>query len=178
MSHALTIRTDAETVPYHADPILAAIDRHSEAWSVFQVAPEGNASIAADAETFDALHALLATPCATRAGMFCLIRHLRWFLDNEAPNADAYEIIGGPNAWTIAQAREADLSRCLGVERIERLPTALPSGRLLGPVIDLRLVAVATPVRFARLLSRAGDVVAALVLVLGGIGLTGFASLF
>lgn len=177
MTHALTIRTDAEIVPYHADPIFAAIDRHSEAWSVFQVASEGKASVDADAETFDALHDLLATPCATRAGMFCLIRHLRWFLDNEAPNADAYEIVGGPNAWTIAQAREADLSRCLGVERIERLPIALPSGRLLGPVIDLRPVAASTPARFARLLSRAGDVVAALVLIGGGIGLTGLASL-
>ncbi|KAB7782890.1 hypothetical protein [Methylorubrum populi] len=178
MTHALTIRTDAEIVPYHADPIFAAIDRHSEAWSVFQVAPEGKASVDADAETFDALHDLLATPCATRAGMLCLIRHLRWFLDNEAPNADAYEIVGGPNAWTIAQVREADLSRCLGVERIERLPIALPSGRLIGPVIDLRPVVVSTPVRFARLLSRAGDVVAALVLVVGGCGLTGLATLF
>lgn len=177
MTHALTIRTDAETVPYHADPILAAIDRHAEAWSVFQVAPEGAASIDADAETFDALNDLLATPCATRAGMFCLIRHLRWFLETEATNAGAYEIVGGPNAWTIAQTREADLSRCLGVERIERLPIALPSGRLLGPVIDLRPLAASTPVRFARLLSDAGEVVAALVIIGGGIGLTGFASL-
>lgn len=49
MMHALTIRTDAEIVPYYADPIFAAIDRHSEAWSVFQVAPEGKASVDADA---------------------------------------------------------------------------------------------------------------------------------
>jgi hypothetical protein len=33
----------------------------------FQIAPTGKASVNADAETFDAL---LATPCATRAGMF------------------------------------------------------------------------------------------------------------
>lgn len=77
VTHAFSIRTDVEIVPYHADPIFAAIDRHSEAWSVFQVAPEGQASIAADAETFDALHVLLSTPCATRTGMFCLVRHLR-----------------------------------------------------------------------------------------------------
>lgn len=32
-----------------------------------------------------------------------------------------------------AQTREADLSRGLGGERIERLPLALPSGRLLAP---------------------------------------------
>ena len=177
MTHALTIRTDAETVPYHADPILAAIDRHAEAWSVFQVAPEGAASIDADAETFDALHALLSTPCATRAGMFCLIRHLRWWLAEEAVNAEAYRTDDGLDAWAVAQAREADLSRCLGVERIERLPTALPSGRLVGPVIDLRPLAASTPVRFARLLSSAGEVLAALVIICGGIGLTGFASL-
>lgn len=177
MTHALSIRTDVEIVPYHADPIFAAIDRHSEAWSVFQVASEGDASIAADAETFDALHDLLATPCATRAGMLCLIRHLRWWLTEEAVNAGAYDTEDGPNAWTIAEAREADLSLCLGVERVQRLPVALPSGRLLGPVIDLRPVAASTPVRFARLLSRAGDVIAALVLVVGGCGLTGLASL-
>lgn len=178
MTHALTIRTDAEIVPYHdADPIFAAIDRHSEAWSVFQAAPEGDASIAADAETFDALHALLSTPCATRAGMFCLIRHLRWWLTEEAVNAGAYDTDDGPNAWAIAEAREADLSLCLGVERVQRLPTALPSGRLIAPAIDLRPIAASTPVRFARLLSRAGDVVAALVLVGGGVGLTGLATL-
>ncbi|MBA9069914.1 hypothetical protein FHR71_003675 [Methylobacterium sp. RAS18] len=185
MTHALTISTGTDRAPFHADPILAAIERHSEAWSIFQVAPEGDASIAADAETFDALNDLLATPCATRAGMFCLIRHLRWFLETEATNADAYEIVGGPNAWTIARAREADLSRCLGVERIERLPIALPSGRLLGPVIDLRPVPVldGLPPRapaFARVnraVSLGGDVLAAVVIVIGGCGLSGLATL-
>lgn len=179
---------DGDRVPFHADPVLAAIERHSEAWAVFQIAPDGEASEAADAETFDALHALLATPCATRAGMLCLIRHLRWFLSEEAPNADAYSAEGGPSAWGIAQAREADLSRCLGVERIERLPLALPSGRLIGPVIDLRPVSTSTaepypavtPTRlqFGRALSRAGEVVAALVLIVGGCGFVGVASLF
>ena len=196
MSHSLTLpilaslTSDSDRVPFHADPILAAIERHSEAWAAFQIAPTGKASADADAdaETFDALHALLATPCATRAGMLCLIRHLRWFLSEEAPNADAYSAEGGPSAWGIAQAREADLSRCLGVERIERLPLALPSGRLIGPVIDLRPVSTSTaepypavtPTRlqFGRALSRAGEVVAALVLIVGGCGFVGVASLF
>ena len=120
---------------------------------------------------------LLATPCATRAGMFCLVRHLRWWLTEEAVNAEAYRTEDGPNAWTIAEAREADLSLCLGVEHVQRLPIALPAGRLIGPVIDLRPAAVATPIRFARLLSRAGDVVAALVLVAGGVGFTSLATL-
>ncbi|WP_342150406.1 hypothetical protein [Methylorubrum sp. SB2] len=195
MTHALTLPdfssrpADGDRVPFHADPILAAIERHEEAYAVLQVAPDGEASEAADAVTFDALHAMLATPCATRAGMLCLIRHLRWFLSEEAPNADAYSAEGGPSAWSIAQAREADLSRCLGVERIKRLPLALPSGRLIGPVIDLRPVsaststaepyATATPtaVRFVRALDCAADVLAALVLIVGGCGFVGFASL-
>ena len=29
-----------EHAPFHADPILAAIDAHDEAWSVWQVAPD------------------------------------------------------------------------------------------------------------------------------------------
>ncbi|WP_286159069.1 hypothetical protein [Methylobacterium sp. Leaf456] len=81
-------------------------------------------------------------PCATRAGMLCLIRHLRWWMGEEAPFAADYQPDFG-----IAQAREADLSRCLGVERIERLPLALPSGRLIGPVIDIRPVAASTSTR-------------------------------
>lgn len=196
MTHALTLPdfsprpADGDRVPFHADPVLAAIERHSEAWAAFQISPEGKASEAAEIEADDALHALLATPCATRAGMFCFIRHLRWWLDEEAPYAGTYAADGGPNAWGIAQAREADLSRCLGVERIERLPLALPSGRLIGPVIDLKPVsaststaepyAAATPtaVRFGRALSRAGEVVAALVLIVGNCGFVGFASLF
>lgn len=180
MSHALTIRTDAEAVPYHADPIFAAIDRHSEAWSVFQVAPEGEPSLQAEDEADASLYSLLGTACATRAGMLCLIRHLRWFLAEEAANAS-----GHGDAWDIAKAREADLSLCLGVEPIQRLPIALPSGRLLGPVIDLRPVPVldALPPRaptFARVnraVSLGGDVLAAVVLVVGGCGLAGFATL-
>lgn len=195
MSHARTpvlkVHTaDGDRVPFHADPILAAIEAHSEAWAAFQIAPQGKASEAAEIEADDTLHALLATPCATRAGMFCFIRHLRWWLDEEATNARSYSTDGGVNAWGVAQARESDLSRCLGVERIERLPLALPSGRLIGPVLDLRPVAAststrepcpdATPtaVRFGRALSRAGEVVAALVLIVGGCGFVGIASLF
>lgn len=189
MSHARTpapvltvLAADGDRVPFHADPILAAIERHSEAWSAFQIAPQGKAGEAAEIEADDALHALLATPCATRAGMFCFIRHLRWWLDEESANARSYATDGGVNAWGVAQAREADLSRCLGVERIERLPLALPSGRLIGPVIDLRPVSTSTgtpaAVRFGRALSQAGDVLAALVLIVGGCGFVGFASLF
>ena len=170
---------DADRVPFHADPVLAAIERHEEAWSVFQVAPEGEASERADAETFDALHALLATPCATRAGMFCLIRHLRWWLAEEAPNAKAHTIDGGVDAWAVAEAREADLSKALGVEPIQRLPLALPSGRLRGPVIDLRPVSPPVPAlaRLGRAVGHAGELLAAITLVAGGVGFAGLATL-
>ena len=185
--HALKLpilTADGDRVPFHADPVLAAIERHSEAWTVLQSAPAGRAGEAAEIEADDALHALLATACATRAGMLCLIRHLRWLTAEGAPCAESSRSDGGPNAWAIAQAREADLSRCLGVERIERLPLALPSGRLIGPVIDLRPVSTSAAeprsaaIRLGRALSQAGDVVAALVLIVGGCGLVGFASLF
>jgi hypothetical protein len=83
MSHALIpnfsfpLPSLAERVPFHADPILAAIERHEEAWAVFQVAPDGEASLRADAENDAALADLLATPCATQFGAFALLRHLR-----------------------------------------------------------------------------------------------------
>lgn len=172
MSHASILAADTDRTPFHSDPVLAAIEAHSEAWSVFQVAPCGEPATRAEDAADGALYTLLGTACATRAGMLCLVRHLRWFLTEEASNASRHG-----DAWAVAQAREADLSLCLGVERVERLPIALPSGRLIGPVIDLRPVAVSTPVRFARGLSRLGDVVAALVLIVGGCGLTGLASL-
>lgn len=183
MSHALNLpilAADGDRVPFHADPILAAIERHEEAYAVFQVAPEGRPSEVAEEAMSEALTALLATPCATRAGMLCLIRHLRWWVGEEAPFSEDYQ-----PGYGIAQAREADLSRCLGVERIERLPLALPSGRLIGPVLDLRpepiptAHAVALPApALIRTLSQAGDALAALILIVGGCGFVGFASLF
>ena len=188
MTHALTLpvlAADGDRVPFHADPVLAAIEAHSEAWAVFQAASGGEPALRAEDASDAALMALLGTACATHAGMFCLIRHLRWFLTEEARNAE-----GHGDAWAIALAREADLSRCLGVERVERLPLALPSGRLVGPVLDLRPIPVAPKaisaasgdvpvlVHANRVLSQAGDALAALVLIVGGCGLVGFASLF
>lgn len=116
-----------EHVPNLADPILAAIDRHNEAWSVFQVAPEGEASEVANLETYDALTALLTTPCGTRFGSLSLLQHLRWWLAEEAPNASAYG-----EEWAIAEARAADLTLFLGSPP---LPAAVPFDfQKLGPV--------------------------------------------
>ena len=169
-----------ERVPFHADPILAATERHSEAWSAFQVALPGKPSELADDETFAALTALLGTPCATRAGAFCLLRHLRWWLDEEAPNADAYG-----DEWRVAQAREADLTLLLGCDGVRRIPMALPLGRLSGPVpaLPAHVTIEAGPapapalVRLSRAAGSAGELLACLVLVAGGCVLTGFATL-
>ncbi|MCJ2042947.1 hypothetical protein MKK55_28955 [Methylobacterium sp. J-059] len=167
---ARTVVLEAESIPFHADPILAAIDRHSEAWSVFQVAPNGETAMRAEDDADAALMALLGTPCATRAGMLCLVRHLRWFAAEEASNATSHG-----DAWAIAQARESDLSRCLGVEPVQRLPLALPSGRLIGPTIDLR--PAPTPARLARTLAVGAELLAAVAIIGGGAVLTGLASL-
>lgn len=171
MTHALmlpALAADGDRDPFHADPVLAAIDRHSEAWAVVQVARPGADSERADVEMQAALTALLGTACATRAGAFCLIQHLRWWLAEEAPNAGAYG-----DAWAIAQAREADLSKFLGVERIERRTLVLPSGRMLAPVAKLS----PAPARGGSVLATVGEALSALIIVAGGACLTGFASL-
>ncbi|ARO55668.1 hypothetical protein B2G69_17070 [Methylorubrum zatmanii] len=170
MTHALmlpALAADGDRVPFHADPVLAAIERHSEAWAVFQVARPGADSERAD-DTHAALMALLGTACATRAVAFCLIQHLRWWLAEEAPNAVAHG-----DAWSIAQAREADLAKFLGVERIERRPLVLPSGRMLAPLAERH----PAPARIGSGLAAAGEALSAFIIVAGGACLTGFASL-
>lgn len=175
------LRLDDERVPFHADPVLAAIERHSEAWSVFQVAPDGEPSERANDEMDAALTALLGTACVTRAGAFCLLRHLRWWLDEEEPNAAAYG-----DEWAVAQAREADLTLLLGCDGIRRIPVALPSGRLIGQVLarpaPITIEAGPAPapalVRLSRVAGSVGELLACLVLVAGGCGLVGLATLF
>lgn len=174
MTHALTIPdfspcpANGDGVPFHADPVLAAIERHSEAWAVVQVARPGADSGRADDETHASLMAMLGTACATRAGAFCLIQHLRWWLAEETLKAGAYG-----DAWDIARAREADLSKFLGVEPIERRPIALPSGRMLAPVVKQRPALTAS----GSVRAVVGEVLAALIVVVGGACLTGFATL-
>ncbi|GJD91186.1 hypothetical protein BHAOGJBA_4734 [Methylobacterium hispanicum] len=71
-----------EHVPFHADPVLAAIDAHDEAWAVWQMAPEAKV-LQAHAEKEQALARLLATPCSTRFGTLALLRHLRWHIQHD-----------------------------------------------------------------------------------------------
>ncbi|GEP04820.1 hypothetical protein [Methylobacterium oxalidis] len=101
MSRAHTLKI--EHIPFHADPILAAIDAHSEAWAVFQVAPEAAVS-QRHAELCAATARLLATPCATRFGELALLLHLRWHLEHD-------EVLD-----TAMQARTADLAASLNLD--------------------------------------------------------------
>ena len=141
--HALRV---IEHVPFHADPVLAAIDAHDEAWSVWQVAPE-TILLRAHAEMETALARLLATPCLTRFGSLALLRHLRWHIAHDGI-ADA----------TVHQ-RASDLALYLGLD----FPAVVPPRRPLAPVL--------------RALSRGGEVVACLSIIIGGMGLVGLASM-
>jgi len=71
-----------EHVPFHADPILAAIDHHDEAWAVWQSATDALVA-RRHVEVEGALARLLATPCATQFGALALLRHLRWHIQHD-----------------------------------------------------------------------------------------------
>lgn len=135
-----------EHVPFHADPILAAIDHHDEAWAVWQSASDALVA-RRHAEMEGALAHVLATPCATQFGALALLRHLRWHIQHD-------EIT---DAAVLGQA--ADLAVYLGLD----FPPADPQRRSVGSVI--------------RAISRAGELIACVALVVGGMGLVGLATL-
>lgn len=196
-SHASTV----EHVPNLKDPILAAIDRHAEAWAVYQVAPDGEASEVANLETFDALAALLSTSCATWFGSLALLSHLRWWIAEEAVNAGGYD-----EHWDMAQARAADLTLFLGtppVPAVKPCPyrfgdavtqTVRRARRYDGPAFDFatpedqpgsiepwQAVAAIRPntpySRSLRVLDGMGEAFAALSLICGGLVVVSLATL-
>jgi hypothetical protein len=206
-STALPAAPTIEHTPAFADPILAAIDRHEEAWAVFQVAPEGPQAEEAKTAMGAALDALLGSSCATRFGGLALLRHLRWWLAEEAPHADQHQ-----PAYGQALARADDLTLCLGSDisslkalgqravrlavPVSRVTRRLADGRSLyaGPSFDFeapetppgsiepwQAVAPIRPdtahVRSLRLLDGMGEAFAALTLVCGGVILVGLATL-
>lgn len=118
-----------EHVPFAADPILAAIDHHSETWAVFQVAVGEEPSLQANDAMDAALVALLGTPCATRFGGLALLRHLRWWLGEEAAFAESYQPEYGQ-----AQARASDLLLFLGSELP---PVVMPTTVTIGQAAAL-----------------------------------------
>lgn len=78
-SQPLTPRA-AERTPFHADPIVAAIEAYDAAWTAWQVSSPPRRA-AAFSEMGAALGRLLATPCATEFGSIALLRHLRWHIE-------------------------------------------------------------------------------------------------
>ena len=113
-SHALVI----EHVPFHADPVLAAIDHHDEAWAVWQVAPDALVA-RRHVEMEGALARLLATPCATQFGALALLRHLRWHIQHD----------GITDAAVLARA--SDLALYLRLD----FPVSEPARSRLAPAL-------------------------------------------
>lgn len=153
------------------DPVLAAIDAHAEAWAMYWCAPTGRAAEIAEDTLSASLEDLLATPCASRFGALALIRHLRWLIDQEAITTETADLCG-----RLVLAREADLSRFAGSDLPpDHLPAAAPSGRL-APAISASLPPAlcaprAVPVlrRVLRAAGLAGDALAIVVLIAGGV---------
>lgn len=142
-----------------ADPILAAIDVHACAWTVFQITDEGAPARAAEAEMSEALAALLGTPCTTSEGAQALRRHLRWYVMEEAENGKPDDCL-----WLMANARLADLVLLMRDNPgAGEAPSLEPFGAVVGRVIHR--------------LSRAGETLAAVGLIVGGMILIGHASL-
>jgi hypothetical protein len=110
-----------EHVPFHADPILAAIDHHGEAWSVWQVATDALVA-RRHVEMEGALARLLVTPCATQFGALALLRHLRWHIQHD----------GITDAAVLARASDLALYLHLDFLPVEPARTPLaPTLRLL-----------------------------------------------
>ena len=119
MATTLHVRT-IEHIPFHADPILAAIDHHDEAWSVWQCASDALVA-RRHVEMEGALARLLATPCATQFGSLALLRHLRWHIQHD----------GITDAAVLARA--SDLALYL---RLDFLPVE-PARAPLAPTLRL-----------------------------------------
>ncbi|CAA2161182.1 hypothetical protein MBRA_06342 [Methylobacterium brachiatum] len=171
-------------VPSPDDPVLVAIDAHADAWAVYQLAPAGHFAEAAEDALSVALEDLLATPCLTRFGALALVRHLRWLIREAAITAESDDLM---ERFTVA--READLSRFVGSDLPpEYLPQAAPLGRLAAQVVRrLPPTPPVTPVlaaarassseAVARGLGTMGEILAAVVIIGGGMVLTGLATL-
>jgi hypothetical protein len=87
------------------DPVLVGIATHRAAYDAFQVAPDGKASILAEEAYREAGDVLVTTACTTSAGAVKLLKHLRWWLADEAEFAQAHQPTYGA-----AQIRVADLT--------------------------------------------------------------------
>lgn len=163
----------AATRTLAADPVLAAIDTHAEAWAVRAAADAGWQFEIAEIQLCAALGDLLATPCRSHTGALALIRHLRWLIREEGITAE-------PDGWfdRFVLAREADLSRFVGSDL---LPVAAPASCLAHPAERRAPSRRTEPLREAgrgllRASGLAGEVLAVAIIGAGAV-LTGLATL-
>jgi hypothetical protein len=168
------IAVSIRTLP--VDPVLSAIDAHSEAWAVFQVAAAGQSAEIAEDNMSVALEHLLATPCASHFGAQALIRHLRWLIREEAITGEGDDVLG-----RLVLVREADLSRFAGSDLPpEMLPPASTLGCISSAVVSATPPAPATP--RSHMIPRgllcasglAGELLTSIAIIAGGVLAYGF----
>ena len=162
-----------------ADPVLAAIDAHAEAWAISQIADAGRPSEIAEDALSVALEELLSTPCGSAYGALCLIQHLRWVIREERISVESDSFIE-----RFILAREADLTRFTGSDLPpDVLPVASPLGRLCPPIVPSLPPVLQQPQgdpilrRVLRAAGVAGEVLSACIIIGGGAYLTALASL-
>lgn len=141
-------------VPTAADPILAAIAAHRDAWRAFANATSETVGEAALVQR-TAMADMLGTACTTRTGADALLRHLRACLSANGRTLDL-----GTIGRSLITARASDLALLLGMPGARASLAADPETSA-----DIHA------------LNRAGEAVAALVLIAGGIALIGLSSI-
>lgn len=188
-------------VPTTPDPILAAIERHRAAFDAFRDAPSFATSDDYDAAT----DALVVTPCETRFGALALLIYLRWWLDEEAAFAAGHQpayavasarladlklFLGSEPPPSVAARRALPLRpephrivRRLSPTSLDRAEfAAIPPDEVLpGSLAPWQAVSAIRPdtafCRAPRFLDAAGELLAALLIIGGGMGLIGLATL-
>ena len=188
-----------------ADAIHAAIERHRAAYAAFQAAPEGRPSIIANDEYDAASDALVWTACTTRFGALALIEHLRWWLRDEAEFKDGHQPAYGTAETRVADlalffgtrssvtaipsaapsGRLAPVATTRPLPAIDRqhrgAPGAMRDEPLPGAIDPWEAVTPVRPdtahCRAPRFLDLAGEALAAVAIIAGGMIVTGLATL-
>jgi len=184
-----------------ADPIHAAIEQHRASIDAYQYAP----SLITNDDVDAATDLLVATPCATRFGALALLEHLLWWLKEEAEfstgNQPAYRLalaraadlslFLGTNLPPVAIPRAMPSGRLAApiphrpLPAVDRLgqgaASAPPNERVPGEIEPWEAVTPVRPdtphSRAPRFLDLAGEALAAIAIIGGGMVLTGLASL-
>ncbi|CAA2108976.1 hypothetical protein MBUL_04469 (plasmid) [Methylobacterium bullatum] len=185
----------AERVPFHADPILAAIQAHDDAWQAWRAA-RGAQAVGALADMRAALGALVTTPSTTQFGSLALLRHLRWHIQHDGIMDALVLARAGDIARTLhLDFPPSDMPRSQVAPVLRALTAASrPASRYDGPAFSefeaetppgsiepWQAVAPIRPdtphVRALRILDGMGETLAAVAFVVAGMALVGLATL-